>query len=165
MIADDVREQRERVVLDHFANEVAQDWDATLSTFPHPHYELVPLGVVHDGDAEVRRYYADTRVAFPDQHHEMIALRHADDAVVVEFWLLGTHLGPMGPVPPTGSSFKVRMTAFFVFDEDEQLVCERVYFDQSTFIRQLLGGIDAKSPRGALKLVRTLVGLARMARA
>src|SRR3954454_7589216 len=135
MITDEIRAHREKVVLDHFRDEVAQDWDATLSTFPHPRYELVPLQVVHDGEAEVRAYYHDTRVAFPDQRHEMIALRHSDDAVITEFYLLGTHRGPLGPVPPTGGTFKVRMTAFFVFDEDEQLVCERIYFDQSTLLR------------------------------
>ena len=37
---------------------------------------------MHDGDEEVRRYYHDTRVAFPDQHHEIIALRHSADAVM-----------------------------------------------------------------------------------
>src|SRR5690349_7910394 len=62
---EDVLRAREKVVLDHFADEVAQDWDATLSTFPHPHYELVAQMTVHDGDGEVREYYHDTRVAFP----------------------------------------------------------------------------------------------------
>ncbi|MFN8150222.1 MAG: ester cyclase [Solirubrobacterales bacterium] len=164
MISDEVRAKREKVVLDHFADEVAQDWDATLSTFPHPRYEIVPTQTVHDGDGAVRGYYHDTRVAFPDQHHEMIALRHSDDAVIVEFHLLGTHLGPFGPVPPTGSSFKVRMTAYFVFDEDEELCCERIYFDQTTFVRQLLGGIDKRSPSGLLTLAKALRGFARLAK-
>lgn len=39
---------------------------------------------VHDGDTAVRGYYHDSRVAFPDQGHEIIALRHSDDAVTVE---------------------------------------------------------------------------------
>jgi hypothetical protein len=94
----------------------------------------------------------------------MIALRHSDDAVVAEFYLLGTHRGPLGPVPPTGSAFKVRMSAFFVFDENEKLVCERVYFDQLSFLRQLLGGIDLKSPKGVLTLVRVLRGFGKLAR-
>jgi steroid delta-isomerase-like uncharacterized protein len=162
MIADDVRAAREKVVLDHFADEVAQQWDDVLSTFPHPRYEIIATETVHDGDAEVRGYYHDTRRAFPDQRHEMIALRHADDAVVVEFWLLGTHLGPLGPVPPSGSAFRVRMTAYFIFDETETLVCERIYFDQMTLIRQLLAGIDKRSPKGILTLLRVLLGLARM---
>lgn len=162
MISDEVRQAREKVVLDHFADEVAQDWDATLSTFPHPRYELVPTETVHDGNPAVRSYYHDTRVAFPDQRHEMIALRHSDDAVVVEFFLIGTHLGPLGPVPPTGGKFKVRMTAFFVFDENEVLVTERVYFDQLTMMRQLLKGVNLKSVSGVIQMAKILRGFAKM---
>ncbi len=164
MLTDNILARREKVVLDHFHDEVAQDWDSVLSTFPHPRYELIPTQTVHDGDADVRGYYHDTRVAFPDQHHEMIALRHSDDAVIVEFYLLGTHLGPLGPFPPTGGKFKVRMTAYFVFDESESLVTERIYFDQLTLLRQLLAGIDLKSASGILTLLRALRGFAKLSR-
>lgn len=164
MISEETRARREQLVLDHFRDEVAQDWDATLSTFPHPHYEIVPTQTVHDGEHAVRGYYHDTRLAFPDQRHEMIALRHSDDAVITEFYLLGTHLGPLGPVPPTGGTFRVRMTAYFVFDENEELVTERIYFDQLTLVRQLLSGLDLRSPRGLLQLLRCLRGFARLAR-
>ncbi|MGN6724213.1 MAG: ester cyclase [Marmoricola sp.] len=162
MITPEVRAAREKLVLDHFHDEVVQDWDQTLSTFPHPHYELIPMLLVHDGDRDVRDYYRDTRIAFPDQDHEIIALRHSDDAVIVEFWLLGTHLGPLGTIPPTGSKHRTRMTAFFIFDEDENLVCERVYFDRLTMVSQLLRGIDVKNPRNWLTLARTVVGFLRM---
>lgn len=154
---------REKLVLDHFHDEVRQDWDATLATFPHPHYELISMMRVHDGDAQVRDYYHDTRVAFPDQDHEIIAFRHTVDAVVVEFWLLGTHLGPFGKVPPTGSRHRTRMTAYFVFDEDENLIVERIYFDQLTILKQLIGGLDKRDPRDLLTLGRTVVGLLSMA--
>ena len=164
LIAEDVRSRREQIVLDHFRDEVAQDWDAVLSTFPHPRYELIPTQTVHDGDSAVRDYYRDTRLAFPDQRHQMIALRHSDDAVVVEFYLLGTHLGPLGPVPPTGSPFKVRMTALFVFDENETLICERVYFDQLTMLRQLLAGLNLKTLSGIVTLLRALRGFAALSR-
>ena len=164
MISDEVRARREKVVLDHFRDEVAQDWDATLSTFPHPRYEIVPTSTVYDGDAAVRGYYHYTREAFPDQRHEMIALRHSDDAVITEFFLLGTHRGPLGPVPATGSEFKVRMTAYFVFDEHEQLVCERIYFDQLTMLRQLLSGLNLTSVGGVVTLLRALRGFAKLSR-
>uniref|UniRef100_UPI003F497984 ester cyclase n=1 Tax=Actinomadura sp. CA-154981 TaxID=3240037 RepID=UPI003F497984 len=154
---------REKLVLDHFRDEVLQDWDATLSTFPHPHYELIAQMTVHDGDSEVRQYYHDTRVAFPDQEHEMIALRHANDAVIVEFWLIGTHKGPLGKIPPTGSSHRTRMTAYFIFDEDENLINERVYFDQLTILKQLLGGLDKRNPADLLKLGRAVAGALAMA--
>jgi predicted ester cyclase len=165
MITDDVRARREKLVLDHFHDEVEQQWDDVLSTFPHPRYEIVPTQTVHDGGTAVRGYYVQTRTAFPDQRHEIIALRHADDAVIVEFYLLGTHRGPLGPVPPTGGTFKVRMTAFFVFKGEDELICERVYFDQSTFLRQLMGGINLRSPTGIILLLRVLRGFAKMSKA
>ncbi|MFJ3895573.1 ester cyclase [Streptomyces sp. NPDC090083] len=159
---EDVLRAREKLVLDHFHDEVAQDWDATLSTFPHPHYELIAQMTVHDGDDEVRGYYHDTRVAFPDQDHEIIAFRHSVDAVIVEFWLLGTHKGPLGRIPATGAVHRTRMTAYFVFDENERLVTERIYFDQLTILKQLVAGIDKRSPRGLLKLARLVRGLLAM---
>ncbi|MCA1656059.1 MAG: ester cyclase, partial [Pseudonocardiaceae bacterium] len=131
---------REKLVLDHFHDEVRHAWDDVLSTFPHPRYELIGSMTVHDGDRAVRDYYHDTRVAFPDQDHEIIAIRHSADAVIVEFWLLGTHLGPLGKIPPTGGAHRTRMTAYFIFDEDENLVTERVYFDQLTILKQLIAG-------------------------
>ncbi|MFL6072506.1 MAG: ester cyclase [Mycobacteriales bacterium] len=162
MVSAEVRQAREKVVLDHFRDEVRQDWDDVLSTFPHPRYELIPTLTVHDGDAAVRRYYHDTRTAFPDQDHEIIALRHSDDAVIVEFWLMGTHRGPLGAIPPTGSRFRARMTAYFLFDGNETLVCERVYFDTLTMLRQLIGGLNMRNPRNWLLAARCLRGLLKM---
>jgi predicted ester cyclase len=152
--APEVLAARQKLVLDHFHDEVRHAWDDVLSTFPHPRYELIPQMVVHDGDKEVRDYYVYTRTAFPDQDHEIIALRHSTDAVIVEFWLMGTHRGYLGKVPPTGSRFRVRMNAYFVFDDAETLVCERIYFDQLTMIKQLLGGLDLKNPKNWLLFAR-----------
>ncbi|MCF8610223.1 ester cyclase [Gordonia sp. HY285] len=160
---EDVLRAREKLVLDHFHDEVIQDWDATLSTFPHPHYELIAQMVVHDGDQEVRDYYNDTRVAFPDQDHEIIAFRHSYDAVIVEFWLLGTHKGYLGKIPPTGSKHRTRMTAYFVFDENENLIIERIYFDQLTILKQLVGGLDKRNPKDLAKLAGALKGALSMA--
>ncbi|MBP2478652.1 putative ester cyclase [Crossiella equi] len=160
-----VLQAREKLVLDHFHDEVAHEWDDVLATFPHPRYELIASMTVHDGDAAVRGYYHETRVSFPDQDHEIIQLRHSEDAVIVEFWLKGTHLGPLGKIPPTGSRHRTRMTAYFVFDENENLVTERIYFDQLSVVKQLIAGLDLKSPRGLWMLLRVLVGVLRTASA
>ena len=125
------------------------DFDTAIGTFDHPRYELVPTGDVFDGEEEVRAYFKESRTAFPDQRNEVIALRHADDAVIVEFDLLGTHLGPLRALPPTGRSFRCRMTAHFLFDGDG-LVCERVYFDQLTIMRQLGLAHESSSLAGRL---------------
>jgi steroid delta-isomerase-like uncharacterized protein len=125
------------------------DFDTTIRTFDHPRYELVPTGDVFDGEQEVRGYFSESRTAFPDQRNELVSLHHADDAVIVEFDVLGTHLGPLRALPPTGRSFRCRMTAYFLFDGDG-LVCERVYFDQLTIMRQLGLAHDSTSLAGRL---------------
>ena len=131
-----IQETRERIVREHMQAENDLNLDHALKTFSHPRYEIIATGDVYDGPADVERYYRETRAAFPDQRNELISLRHADDAAVVEFWLLGTHKGPFRGVAPTGREFRCQMTAFFLF-EGTELVCERVYFDAFTIMRQL----------------------------
>jgi steroid delta-isomerase-like uncharacterized protein len=133
---DEVRARREAIVREHMESENDHDFDTTIATFEHPRYEIVPTGDVYDGETEVRRYFAETRSAFPDQRNELISLHHADDGVIVEFYLHGTHLGPLRSLPPTGRAFRCRMTAFFLF-QGERISCERVYFDQATILHQL----------------------------
>jgi steroid delta-isomerase-like uncharacterized protein len=134
----DLRGRREAVVRRHMEAENVHDFETVMRTFAHPRYEIIATGQVHDGDAAVRQYFKDTRTAFPDQRNELISMRHADDAVVTEFWLLGTHRGPLAGVAPSGKSFRVQMTALFLFEEGgDHIVCERVYFDSATLLRQL----------------------------
>lgn len=136
MSPEEVRAERERLVREHMESENVHDFDTTIGTFEHPRYELIPFDRVHDGEAEVRQYFKESRASFPDQRNELIALHHADDAVITEFWLLGTHEGELMGIPPTGRTFRCRMTAFFLF-EGVALVGERVYFDSATILRQL----------------------------
>jgi steroid delta-isomerase-like uncharacterized protein len=146
-VTDSIRETRERIVREHMETENRHEFDKTLGTFKHPRYELMPSGEVVDGPDAVARYYEETRAAFPDQRNELIALHHADDAVIVEFDLLGTHDGTFRGMPPTGRKFRCRMVAIFVFEEDG-LVCERVYFDSATIQRQLGIAHDPLTMRG-----------------
>lgn len=149
--------RREAVVRRHMESENTHELEVTLGTFGHPRYELIATDRVYDGEAAVREYFRETRTAFPDQRNELISLRQTDDAVIVEFWLLGTHQGPLMGVPPTGKAFRARMTAFFIFEGD-RIVCERVYFDTQTILRQLLAGA------GPVTWLRALLGLRRARR-
>jgi steroid delta-isomerase-like uncharacterized protein len=117
-------------------SENEHDFETTMGTFNHPRYEIIPTGDVHDGAEEVMAYFKESRTAFPDQRNEPIAMHHADDAVIVEFTLKGTHLGPLRGFEPTGKEFSCRMIAVFEF-EGEGIVCERVYFDAATILAQL----------------------------
>lgn len=138
-------EQRLAIVRTHMEAENRRDFDATLETFAHPRYELFGQGQVFDGPEAVMAYFQNSRAAFPDQGNEPIALRPlGDDAVLAEFWLIGTHKGPLptpqGPLAPTGKRIRVRMAAVFEFEPGGAgIVCERVYFDSAAILRQLIG--------------------------
>jgi steroid delta-isomerase-like uncharacterized protein len=151
-VTSELRERREAIVREHMESENRHEFDVTLETFDHPRYELIATGDVYDGEAEVRAYFAQTRAAFPDQRNEPIALHHADDAVIAEFTLRGTHEGAFRGLPATGRSFECRMAAFFLFEE-ERLVCERVYFDAATIQRQLGVAHDPDSIVGRVATV------------
>ena len=136
--ATTLRDRREAVVREHMERENRLDFEATLRTFAHPRYEIVPTGDVYDGADAVRGYYATSRAAFPDQRNTIHALHHTDDGVFVEFDLLGTHRGPLRGLPATGRAFTCRMIALFLFEPGgDRIVCERVYFDSATILRQL----------------------------
>lgn len=136
-------ERRIALVREHMALEIVADWDGVIATFAgHPRYELYGSGVIYDGEAAVRGYFAASRGAFPDQANEVIAIAHGDDRVLVEFWLTGTHLGPLELagqiIPPTGKAFRVRMAASFEFAPgSERILCERPYFDQGLIAKEL----------------------------
>lgn len=135
---------RLKTVRDHMALECDHDWDAVINTFQHPRYEMHASGAVHDGEEEVRRYFAESRSTFPDLSNEIIAVAGADDSdtVLVEFWLRGTHLGVLRvngkEYAPTGRRFETRMSATFEFAPDsEKIICERPYSSSDARLRAL----------------------------
>jgi steroid delta-isomerase-like uncharacterized protein len=137
MIDDDLRQRRLAVIREHMDTEVTHEFDRTLATFNgHPRYEIMATGQVYDGDDEVMTYYHTTRTAFPDQRHDNSRFHVTDDAVIVEFELLGTNLGEFYGLPPTGKSFRVPIIAVFFFDGD-RVVNERIYFDSASLVTQI----------------------------
>jgi hypothetical protein len=143
-MADDLSQARIAVVRRHMALEIEHDWDGVIATFAHPRYELLGPGVVFDGEAEVRRYFELSRTPFPDQANEVIAIAAdpASETVLVEFWLTGTHSGPLqvgGTVhAPTGKAFRVRIAASFEFAPgSDKIVAERPYYDSGAVLRAL----------------------------
>ncbi len=134
----DLRERREAVVVEHMESENVHDFHTTLGTFGHPRYEIVPTGDVFDGPHEVMGYFEESRAAFPDQRNELVKMHHAEESVLVEFDLLGTHEGNFRGLPATGREFVCRTLAIFEFEPGtDRIVCERVYFDSATILRQL----------------------------
>jgi steroid delta-isomerase-like uncharacterized protein len=137
---DQLRERRIATVGEHMQSENVHRFDVTLETFAHPRCELVATGEVYDGPEEVADYYRKTRAAFPDQRNENTVLRCAEDAIIAEFDLVGTHEGELRGVAGTGRGFRCRMCAIFEFEPaGDRIVRERVYFDQMTIAQQLFG--------------------------
>jgi len=141
-MSDDLANRRIDTVKRHMALEITHEWDEVIATFDHPRYEMYGSGVVFDGEEAVRAYFAASRTPFPDQGNEIIAIAHAGETVLVEFWLTGTHLGPLkvgkDTIEPTGRAFKVRMAATFEFKPgSDKIVCERPYFDQGMVLRAI----------------------------
>ncbi|GAA3888027.1 hypothetical protein GCM10022243_61110 [Saccharothrix violaceirubra] len=114
-----LRALREALVLEHLESENEREFDTALGVFDHPRCEIVATGEVFDGTDEVAGYYARLGLVCADRRSTLIELHHADDAVIVEVELAGTHL-------PSLRAFRARMTAFFVFD-GARLVGKRVY--------------------------------------
>lgn len=139
---DDLQDKRIETVRQHMALECSQDWDGVIATFDHPRYELYGSGQVFDGEDAVRRYFEASRIPFPDQGNEIIAIAADGDVVLVEFWLTGTHLGPLKiadqVIDATGKSFRVRMTATFEFAPgSDKIICERPYFNPDAVVEDL----------------------------
>ncbi|HZX56475.1 MAG TPA: nuclear transport factor 2 family protein, partial [Ilumatobacteraceae bacterium] len=119
----------------HMESENAQQFDETITTFGHPRYELIANGQVYDGEEDVRQYFSASRAVVPDQRNELIALHCAGEAVIAEFWLLGTVAGHL-----SDHSFRARMCAVFEFEDGgDRIVCERVYWDRQTISDQITG--------------------------
>ena len=74
--------------------------------------------------------------AFPDLHPEIGKIRHADDAIIIEGLITGTHDGEWAGIPPTGRRVEVPAAAIFEFDED-RLLCEKVYMEFAAVLTQI----------------------------
>lgn len=137
-------QRRIALVEEHMRLETVHDWDGVIATFDHPRYDINNGAQVYDGEEAVRRYFEESRIAFPDQGNELISIAHddANDMVLVEIWLTGTHDGPLKIgdriIEPTGKSFRVRMMGAFEFAPGgEKIVCERPYIDPMSVLRDL----------------------------
>jgi steroid delta-isomerase-like uncharacterized protein len=132
----ELRAQREATVQTVVDAINEGDAERAADAFAVPRFELIGLDRVYDGRDNVIGYLHERGQAFPDQRFELIALHHADDAVIAEFWLAGTHLGSVEGLAASGKAFHCRMATFFEF-VGRDLVCQRLYFDVGTIARQL----------------------------
>ena len=128
---DDARQaleaRRLEVVLEHVEAENEQDLDRAMRTFHHARYEIVPTGLVVDGDEAVRALLAANWAAMPGLRFSATGIFHSDDGIAVETHTTGEH---------EGTPVDMMSVNLFLFEGDK-LVCERCYFDQVTTAQNL----------------------------
>jgi steroid delta-isomerase-like uncharacterized protein len=129
-----LRQRREAIVNQHADAENRHDVEATIATFHHPRYEV--NGQPSDGTEAVRELLQGLMDGFPDFHIDMGKMRHADDAVIGEGLITGTHDGEWAGIPPTGRRVEFPVVTIFEFDGD-RLLCEKAYFDMATVLTQI----------------------------
>ena len=130
------RERRETLVRRHIDAENDGDVDAMLATFHRPRYQVVPMDLMSDGETAVRELVGGLLNGFPDLRCEPITIHHADEAVIVEARLSGTHRTEWAGIAPRGGRMDLPSVCIFDFDDD-RVVNETVYCDFATVQRQL----------------------------
>ena len=125
-------------VMEHVRLENAHDLEGVVRTFGGDgFYDDAPWNEHHAGLDAVRAYYSRLYRAAPDLHLDVESARVADDAVILEVRLRGTHQGTWRELPPTGRSIDLPICGIFTFDAQHRLAGERIYYDRATVLGQL----------------------------
>jgi steroid delta-isomerase-like uncharacterized protein len=131
-----LRERRMAAVQMHIDAENSGDLDRMIASFHRPRYEVFPMGAVFEGEEPVRQLVAGLIGGFPDFCFRPTRIHHADEAVIVEARMSGTHTAPWAGIAPAGRKLDLPLVCVFDF-EGEHLVNEKVYFDLADVQRQL----------------------------
>src|SRR5205814_6912133 len=131
--------RRIRQVEEHIRFENAHDLDGLISTFGTNGFydDDAPWSERHEGLDGVRSYYETMLRAAPDFHIEVKHRHVAEDCIVLEVELTGTHLGAWRGLPATGRRFDFRLCAVYTFDDQDRLAGERIDDVRTTVLRQL----------------------------
>lgn len=72
------------------------------------------LGDSMVGRKALAEYVLKVQAAFPDFHNEVVDILAGQDVVMARLHYTGTHLGPLGPIPPTGRTISYYGLARFL---------------------------------------------------
>ncbi len=102
------QESAELITIHHGVAEAldAHDFDKFLSYFTDDAvYDFVPYPMVMNSKEEIRIFFEDLLVSFPDFSTTEGRVLASGNILVVDHSLVGTHLGVWEGVPLTGNTF------------------------------------------------------------
>ena len=154
---------RIKIVDEHIAQENQHDLEGILRTFgPTARYDDEPWDGHYIGHDGVRTYYDGLLKAIPDLRIEVQQRYASQNAVIVEVIISGHHLGAWRGLPPTGRPVRFPLCGIFVFDNEDRLAGEKIYYDRATLLRQL--GIFLEPDHGLGRIATIIAHPITMAR-
>jgi steroid delta-isomerase-like uncharacterized protein len=137
-ISNDRWSARIALVEQHIRLENEHDLEGVLATFGDTaRYDDEPWAEHYQGRDGVRQFYSQLMKALPDLE---IAVQHryvAEEAVIVEVLIRGTHRGAWRGLPATGRRVEIPLCGIYTFDANDRLAGEKIYYDRGTVLHQL----------------------------
>jgi steroid delta-isomerase-like uncharacterized protein len=152
----DTRSARIAIVEQHIRLENEHDLEGVLRTFGDiAQYDDEPWGEHYQGQSGVRLFYEQLMKALPDLEIDIQGRHVAEEAIVVEVIIRGTHLGAWRGLLATGRKVEFPLCGIYTFDAHDRLAGERIYYDRGTVLRQLGVFHEPTSVLGQLSTLAT----------
>jgi steroid delta-isomerase-like uncharacterized protein len=132
------RRSRIAAVEKHIRLENQHDLEGVLATFGDAaRYDDEAWSEHYQGREGVREFYQRLMTALPDLEIEVRQQYVAEEAILVEVLIRGTHRGEWKGLPATGRRVEIPLCGVYTFDAQDRLAGERIYYDRATVLRQL----------------------------
>jgi steroid delta-isomerase-like uncharacterized protein len=152
----DRQSARIAIVEQHIGLENGHDLEGVLGTFgDNARYDDEPWDEHYTGRNGVRQFYEQLMGALPDLEIKVQHRHVAEDAILVEVVIRGTHLGGWRGLPATGRRVEFPLCGVYTFDADDRLAGEKIYYDRGSVLRQLGVFHEPQSVLGQICTVAT----------
>jgi steroid delta-isomerase-like uncharacterized protein len=137
-ISKERRAARIAIVEQHIRLENEHDLEGLLRTFgDSARYDDEAWDEHYEGPNGVRLFYAQLLKALPDLEIKIQHMHVANDAIVVQVLIRGTHRGAWRGLPATGRRVQFPLCGVYTFDADDRLAGEKIYYDRGTVLKQV----------------------------
>ena len=154
--SNDRQSARIAIVERHIQFENDHDLEGVLRTFgDNARYDDEPWGEHYTGRDGVGVFYRQLMKALPDLEITVQRRHIAEDAILVEVVIRGTHLGGWRGLPATGRRVEFPLCGVYTFDADDRLAGERIYYDRGSVLKQLGVFHEPRTVLGRICIVAT----------